>query len=479
MSTLRFDHSYINLPERFYSEVIPSPFPNAKIIAINESLASELCIDYSKKKEFTEIFANLHLPKSAAAIAMAYAGHQFGYFVPKLGDGRALLLGEVISRRSKRYDLHFKGSGPTEFSRGGDGKSPLGPVIREFLLSEAMYHLNIPTTRSLAIATTGEVLERNTAVPGGLLTRVASSHIRVGTFEYFAYNNDIEGLQILLQYTSKRHFPENNSLSEEEFFDNVVERQACLVAKWLSVGFVHGVMNTDNTAVSGETIDYGPCAFLDDYDSKKVFSSIDKKGRYSFKNQINIAQWNCARLGDCLGMLLSSKGQNPEKILYPILEKYNYYFEKHWLELMCKKMGLHKKNQHNLMLINLFLNDLEKNKLDYTESFKLLGHCIDQPWDKYFPQSMTSFFNQWLLEVKTSNEDIMASVNLMNASNPIYIPRNHIIENLILNAYNNEFSGFHKFLKLLQNPFKRLHDSDLFERPPRPQEKVEMTFCGT
>ena len=374
---MNFDNTYARLPEHFFARVEPEIAPGPKLLAWNTELAEELGLSglAGSEERLARIFSGNELPEGAEPIALAYAGHQFGHFVPQLGDGRAVLLGEVIKRSNgQRFDLQLKGSGQTPFSRRGDGKSSLGPVIREYLLSEAMYRMGVPTTRALAAVQTGESVYRDTILPGGVLTRVASSHLRIGTFEYFAARQDLDALRTLADYAIERHYPEVKETSHPlvAFFGKVVEAQAALVAHWMDIGFIHGVMNTDNTAISGETIDYGPCAFMDEFDINKVFSSIDQDGRYAYGQQASIGQWNLVRLAECLLLL-----GDDQQLFEAEFARYHDLFEHHYLQRMRRKLGLTSEEPGDRSLINEWQQHLQDHALDYTLSFRRLSTRID------------------------------------------------------------------------------------------------------
>ncbi len=368
----KFDNSYSRLPENFYERIDPIAVKNPKLIRFNKLLAEEIGLDPIKDNNHLEtIFSGNVLPKDSDPIALAYAGHQFGHFVPQLGDGRAVLLGEVSNHDGFRFDIQLKGSGPTSFSRGGDGRAPLGPVIREYIMSEAMHFLNIPTTRSLAMVATDELVSRETLLPGGVLTRIASSHIRVGTFEYFAAQGDQKNLKLLANYAINRHYSniDESNNRYQIFLESVCDKQASLIAKWMEVGFIHGVMNTDNTSISGETIDYGPCAFMDSYHPETVFSSIDHHGRYAYGNQPNIAQWNLARLSECLLPLIDNDSNKAITIAEEILDSFGRKFEDYWFSGMCEKIGLPGSKKNNRALLQDLLKLMQKNKSDFTLTF--------------------------------------------------------------------------------------------------------------
>jgi uncharacterized protein YdiU (UPF0061 family) len=484
MKNIPFDNTYLNLPESFYRPVTPEPMPTGQIIAFNSELADHLGIDNDDLGQLTEVYAKANLPDNAASIALAYAGHQFGGFSPQLGDGRALLIGELVDDAGKRFDLHFKGSGRTPFSRGGDGKSPLGPVLREYIVSEAMHRLGVPTTRALCAAATGEDVYRESILTGGMFTRVAASHIRIGTFEYFAARGDVAALQILLEYTNKRHFLRNEDNDPVLFLENYAQRLAELVAKWMSLGFIHGVMNTDNMAISGETIDFGPCAFIDDFAFEKVFSSIDRNGRYAYKNQPIIAQWNLARLADCLSLIIGEKGFQHAPGLLAVVESFPNRYEREWLEVMKPKLGFtsganSEATQSEQRLIEEWLEILARHRLDFTLSFRALSQQLDPAVPSNLPQDCADFLGRWRSHIASHADNLDAVADRMNQVNPVYIPRNHQVEKVIAAGYRGDFEPFYKLHKILQSPFQDQPDGAGFEKPPLPSEKIEATFCGT
>jgi uncharacterized protein YdiU (UPF0061 family) len=472
---MTFDNTYARLPEHFYARVQPDVAPNPSLLAWNTELAEELGLSglAGDADRLAQIFSGNELPDGAEPIALAYAGHQFGHFVPQLGDGRALLLGEVISRRTgRRYDLQLKGSGQTPFSRRGDGKASLGPVIREYILSEALYRLGVPTTRALAAVQTGEPVFRETQLPGGVLTRVAASHLRIGTFEYFAARRDLEALQTLVDYAIDRHYPDVKEAQQPAvaFFGRVMEAQAALVAHWMDIGFIHGVMNTDNSSISGETIDYGPCAFMDEFNFNKVFSSIDQDGRYAYAQQASIAQWNLARLAECL-LLLGDDQQSFEAEF----ARYHELFEGRYLQRMRRKLGLTTEEPGDRSLVTEWLQHLQDNELDYTLSFRRLAARLDE--DE--PNEFGPFETHWKQRLAGQPENPKVIRQQMDAVNPLYIPRNHQVERAIQTAMNGDLSVFHELNRVLQKPFLEQPEFSLYAEPPRPFERVARTFCGT
>jgi len=488
MTHFRFDNSYSQLPERFYQRVQPTPVQHPKLIQFNEALSNELKMANAKLSPYdlAEFFSGNKIPEGASPIALAYAGHQFGHFVPSLGDGRAILLGEVIDQNNIRRDIQLKGSGPTAFSRRGDGRAALGPMIREYLISEAMFAMGIPTTRSLALVTTGETVQRDGLKPGAILTRVAESHIRVGTFEYFAARGDNEALNLLLKYSANRHFP-YLSVSKNlplDFLREVVKRQANLIAQWMSVGFVHGVMNTDNMAISGETIDYGPCAFLDEYNPEAVWSSIDRNGRYAYSNQASIALWNLHNLASCLHPIMNvvdtagaTNAEAAANELKEVLAEFEPVFQSAWLKCMGKKIGIQNADETDRTLIEDLLKLMQTNKADYTITFRWLANSHDS---KNGLAGLEPWITSWKQHLKNKSISTEAAALLMNAANPIYIPRNHRVELAIQKAENeNDFSEFKKLLNALQTPYSENKEFTDYSVPPSPNERVTETFCGT
>ncbi len=468
-------NSYAALPENFYIPVQTDAAPEAALIVWNESLAAHLGLQELAADEarLARLFSGSEPLPGGKTIALAYAGHQFGQFVPQLGDGRAALLGEVVSPvDGRRYDIQLKGSGQTPFSRRGDGKSSLGPVIREYLLSEAMHRLGVPTTRALAAVTTGETVLRESVEPGGVLTRVAASHIRVGTFQYFAARRDRDALAELTRYAIARHYPE--AASEEQpllaFFSNVVQAQARLIAHWMALGFIHGVMNTDNCAVSGETLDYGPCAFMDEFHIDKVFSSIDHHGRYAYGQQANMAQWNLARLAECL-LLLDERPASYETALSAFQPR----FETHFFSLMGRKLGLDDDPAANRELVTAWLQHLQDHRLDYTLSFRQLGDRLKQNG----PPAFGAFESQWLQRIDSQPGGREAAAGRMASANPLVIPRNHQVARAIQAAFRGDYSVFHELRRALSEPFTEQPGLAHYALPPREHERVCVTFCGT
>jgi len=484
-----FSNTYAKLPKNFYEEIKPIPVKNPKLLNLNKELTKFLNIDSQLITEDNGklIFSGNLIPEGAQPLAMAYAGHQFGNFVPKLGDGRAILIGELIATDGKRYDLQLKGSGKTSFSRQGDGRSPLGPVIREYILSEALHYLGIKTTRSLAIVSSGEKVLRETQTDGGILTRIASSHIRIGTFEFFYYNNDFESLKKLADYSINRHYPDSQFDNPYKFLLlKVINSQAELIAKWMSVGFIHGVMNTDNTSISGETIDYGPCAFMDHYHPNRVFSYIDNFGRYSYMNQGKIMLWNLSKFAECMIPLLDNDFEVSKNIASACLKKFPKIFEEFWFNKIRSKFGFHKKKKGDNEIIYNFFEILRSENLDFTNSFRNLSKIIKND-EKKIPyinlkdaKKLEKWINNWINRIEYEKQEKKQIANQMDLVNPIYIPRNHLVEDAIDSAVeNNDFKKMKMLLRVIKEPFSEKKKYSIFSSPPKPNEIVKNTFCGT
>ncbi len=477
----RLKNSYARLPGHFYARVEPAAVPAPTLLAWNASLAAELGLEGlgGDEERLARWFGGNELPPGAEPIALAYAGHQFGQFVPQLGDGRAVLLGERLDASGRRRDIQLKGSGRTPFSRMGDGKSSLGPVIREYVVSEAMHALGVPTTRALAAVATGERVFRDAAFPGGVFTRVAASHIRVGTFEYFAARGDAEAVKTLADYAIDRHYPEAREAQApcRAFYRAALERQARLVAAWMGVGFIHGVMNTDNTAVSGETLDYGPCAFMDEFSFDKVFSSIDHHGRYAYGQQGNIAHWNLARLADCLLLIDDDRDAWQAE-----LERFPALFESEWLGRMARKLGLATDEEDDADLIGDWLACLQRQGLDYTLSFRRLADRLQAGANAdggAGASAFGEFEDRWRSRIAREGRDAEAVRAAMNAVNPVYIPRNHQVERAIALAIAGDLSVFRDLNEVLRRPFEEQPQFADYAEPPQPEERVTRTFCGT
>ncbi len=475
-----FDNSYSKLSKTFKEDIKPTPVHDPELIILNEELAKNLNLNFSgiDKKKLAEIFSGNSLPDGTNSIAQAYAGHQFGHFT-MLGDGRAVLLGEHLVNKNQRFDIQFKGSGRTSFSRGGDGRAALGPMLREYIISEAINALNIPTTRSLAVVRTGEKVVRENLLNGAILTRVASSHIRVGTFQYIAATQNLEDLNTLINYTIDRHYPEIQSSKYKalDLLSIVMEKQCQLVINWMRVGFIHGVMNTDNMAISGETIDYGPCAFMDQYDPKTVFSSIDKFGRYAFSNQPPITKWNLARFAECLIPLIDKDEDTAIKIATELIDNFQNIYEEKWLNMMRDKLGLFGKDKNDQTLINKLLDWMKNNNADYTNTFcHLMGVEIDN--EIYKNDDFKVWANEWQKRLKLNNSS-EKHLELMKKTNPIIIPRNQKVEEALADADKGNLETMKKLLKVLSNPYSDQENIIEFQKPsPIGNEKYQ-TFCGT
>lgn len=463
--------------ENFYTEVQPQDFPSAQLISLNTDLLNFLNLSELSPSDALKVFSGQEPISNSIAIAQVYAGHQFGNFVPQLGDGRAKLLGDVKAQDNLSYDIQLKGSGPTAYSRSGDGLSALGPVIREYILSEAMFHLNIPTTRALAALSTGEVVYRQNTEPGGIFARVAKSHIRVGSFEYFLARNKTKEIKMLADFCIQKLYPEVLKDDYLEFFKQVCHKQIQLVAKWMSFGFIHGVMNTDNTSIAGETIDYGPCAFMDEFDFYKKFSFIDRQKRYCYINQAQIIQWNLSCLAQCLLPILNKNQHNDiQEEIESIAER----VEDQWIKLMSLKLGF---ESNKIELVKSFLQLLQTHQLDFTLSFRHLSDYINNtPVKKDLSFIDNTPAQEAYIEfIKNWKSKLPATVNKddLNLKNPLYIARNHQVQKAIDLAYKGDYSHFQLMNKILKNPFiKQNDDKDLF-KAPQPEQRITTTFCGT
>ncbi len=491
-SPFTFDNSYARLPDRFFARLAPTPVAAPVTVAVNRALARDLGVDplLLDGEAGAAMLAGNVVPEGAEPLAMAYAGHQFGQFVPQLGDGRAILLGEVSDRAGQRRDIQLKGAGRTPFSRGGDGRAALGPVLREYLMGEAMHALGIPTTRALAAVSTGEPVHRETALPGAVLTRVALSHVRVGTFQFFAARGDTEALTRLVAYVIDRHYPELEG-SEQPALDllaAVAARQARLVAMWLSVGFIHGVMNTDNMSIAGETIDYGPCAFMDTYDPATVFSSIDEAGRYAFANQPRLAGWNLARLAEALLGLIDPDVERAVTRATEAVEVFGRTFESELLQRMGRKVGLEAAGKDDLALVHGLLEVMHKGAADYTLTFRgLADAAVDADADDRVaglfatPEPYREWAAGWRARLAREGTRPAAQAALMRRVNPAIIPRNHRVEQALEAAVERgDLQPFGELLEALGRPYDDPPDRlAKYMKPPRPEERVLATFCGT
>ncbi len=486
-----FDNSYARLPERFYARQLPTRVPVPKLINLNEELAKDLGLDPEvlKASGGVKILSGNSIPEGAEPLAMAYAGHQFGNWVPELGDGRVLLLGELIGLDGVRRDIQLKGSGPTPFSRMGDGRAVLGPILREYIISEGMNGLGIPTTRTLSAVLTGEKIMREQLFPGAILTRVAQSHVRVGTFEYFSARKDIEGLRLLADYVIRRHFPDSGKSKNpySALLYEVAVRQANLIAKWMLFGFIHGVMNTDNMQIAGETIDYGPCAFLDTYQPDMVFSSIDHMGRYAFENQPKIAQWNLICMGQAMLPLISENEDSAISQVKEAIGIFSSIYEEKWTSGMIAKLGFVNKVDGDIQIAQDLLHHMAMNGADFTLTFRRLcdlsiksSDSDDHVRDLF---SNSKEFDGWIIRWRRrllieglGDVDRKAA---METVNPAFIPRNHLVDEAIRDALNQDYGLFEKLLKVYKKPFNNQPEFEHFMKPPLPHQKVNQTFCGT
>ena len=478
----RFDNTYSKLPNSMLAKLTPTPVKAPELVMVNHSLSEMLGLNFSSisDKNLASIFSGNLLPEGSDTIAQAYAGHQFGHFT-LLGDGRAIVIGEHLSKNNKRFDIQFKGSGKTPYSRNGDGRAALGPMLREYIVSEAMNGLGIPTTRSLAVVKTGEKVFRETPLDGAVLTRVAESHIRVGTFQYAFIDEDKKNLKTLFDYTIDRHYShiKDSKTPAIDLLKIVIEKQTKLVVDWMRVGFIHGVMNTDNMAISGETIDYGPCAFMDTYDPETVFSSIDQHGRYAFFNQPGITKWNLARFAECLVPLIHEDKNTGIQIASEIVNSFSEMYQKSWFEMMRKKLGLLGTDIKDEKLIIDLLSWMHKSKADYTNTFCVL---MDQNFKKdkiYNNQSFLDWKKQWQIRLKINNSLPKESLKLMRSSNPLVIPRNHKVEEALDAANNGDFKPTKNLLKILEKPYEDRKEINDYQSPAAPSGKIYKTFCGT
>ncbi|MDH3527508.1 MAG: YdiU family protein [Gammaproteobacteria bacterium] len=492
MKPIPFNNRYADLGENFYARITPAPVSNPALVIFNQALAEELgladtCLASS---DGAAILAGNRVPEGAAPLAMAYAGHQFGHFNPQLGDGRALLLGQIGRPDGTLADLHLKGSGRTLFSRGGDGRSALGPVLREYLVSEAMAKLGVPTTRALAAVSTGEQVARQELLPGAVITRIASSFVRVGTFEHFSSKSDLDAVTKLADYVIGHNYPDCRGAPQpyRAWFEAIIDRQAALIAQWMQLGFIHGVMNTDNMSIAGETIDYGPCAFMDHYTHDQVYSSIDHHGRYAYNNQPNIGLWNLTRLAESILPLLAETTEDAVEAAQAALGEYAGLYQGYWLNGMRAKTGLDIRLDEDKALINDLFDVMAENQADFTLTFYYLSRLAIDSTDQ--DESLRALFNdlgqidhwldQWRSRLKKENSDAEGRQARMQATNPVYIPRNHQIEAAIRAAEDqDDFTVFHDLHAVLQTPYERQPNKDVYMWPPEPDEVVQQTFCGT
>jgi len=504
----QFDNTYAKLSDKLSSQQLPQPVSEPELIAFNSALAEQLKLnsDALQSPAGLAVLAGNSLPDGAEPIASVYGGHQFGYWAGQLGDGRAILLGEILDKDAVRFDIQLKGAGRTPYSRGGDGRAPVGPIVREYIVSEAMAAMGVPTTRALAAVATGDDVWREEMQPGAILTRVAQSHIRVGTFQYFASRRDNDTIKLLTDHVIDRHYPELNAADNPPLalLESVLTNQARLVSHWQSIGFIHGVMNTDNASVAGLTIDYGPCAFMDDYHPETVFSSIDRGSRYAYKNQPGIAQWNCANLAQCLLPLIDTDEEKSRSAAQAVIDSFPEIFVQEYLSRFRKKLGLASDQDDDLQLVSDLLQIMADAKVDFTNTFRTLSHCSfendssetqnsafeqifaqPQPQPTSHPTSdpishpISKWLERWRMRHTSESSDSATRQSLMYQSNPAYIPRNHQIERVIAAATQKDYAPMHTLIKVLANPYKEQKDMEQFSQPPRKDEIVQATFCGT
>ena len=479
----QFDNTYSKLPKNLLSKLNPTPVKSPEVVLFNHSLSKEIGLDFSEidNEKLALTFSGNQLPDGSETIAQAYAGHQFGHFT-LLGDGRALVIGEHIDKNKKRYDIQFKGSGKTPYSRSGDGRAALGPMLREYIISEAIHNLKIPTTKSLAVVKTGENVIREKNLEGAVLTRIASSHIRIGTFQYACISKDKNDLKALFDYTIERHYPHirNFKFPAIELLNIVTEKQIDLIIDWMRVGFIHGVMNTDNVAISGETIDYGPCAFMDTYDPRTVFSSIDYYGRYAFSNQPSIIKWNLEKFAEALIPLIDTDSNKSIEMAKEVLKDFDTKFKKGWFKMMRKKLGLKGEESKDEKLIAELLSWMHQNKADYTNTFCHLMDDLIQK-NKFFENKEFNYWKQqWKNRSKLYGNSPEKSLQIMHEANPLVIPRNHLVEEALNSATeNNDLTKVKELLKILKDPYKNKSNTDYYQSTPTPGKERYKTYCGT
>jgi serine/tyrosine/threonine adenylyltransferase len=487
---ITFDNSYARLPQRFYAAVMPARVRAPRVVAVRKPVAEVLGLDaaWLASPDGADMLSGNVVPDGAASIALAYAGHQFGNFVPQLGDGRAILLGEIVGRDGMRRDVQLKGSGRTPFSRNGDGRAALGPALREYLVSEAMAALGIPTTRALAVVTTGEPVMRERPLPGAVMVRVAASHLRVGTFEYFAARTDRDALTTLVDYALARHYShaQDSDNHARALLEQVIRAHAELVARWLGIGFVHGVMNTDNTSISGETLDFGPCAFLDEYAPNKKFSSIDRGGRYAFSNQPRIAHWNLACLGEALLPLLHDDEREAVRIATQELDRFGTIFNRAYARVMRAKLGMTLDRGDELEIVADLFERMHASEVDFTLFFRTLCACASDPAHDAEaaalfakPEAFHEWAARWRQRLAVENVAPEERAAAMRRANPAVIPRNHRIEEIIAAAENDDFAPFEKLARALEHPYEDHPEHAWLTTPPAREERVQATFCGT
>ena len=482
-SGFNFDNTYIHLPKAFYTELSPVPVRKPEMVIFNAPLSTDMGLDFSGISTDVKaaLFSGNIMPEGSEPLAQAYAGHQFGHFT-MLGDGRAIVWGEHITPSGQRLDIQFKGSGPTPYSRGADGRAVLGPMLREYIISEAMHALNIPTTRSLAVVTNGEKVYRETGLPGAILTRIASSHIRVGTFEYAALQQDKGIIQTLVNYTIDRHYPwikeeHNKTLS---LLKAVIEKQADLITHWMRVGFIHGVLNTDNVTLSGESIDFGPCAFMDNFDPNTVFSSIDRQGRYAYGNQPSITQWNLGRFAETLLGLIDEDTDTAIEKATASLKLFSQRYEKKWRAMMNKKLGLFASEAGDDKLVADLLTWMQAQNADYTNTFRDLINDGLPDGEQYQNETFQQWHKQWRARLARNSKPLASSLCLMRNHNPAVIPRNHLVEQALNAASDdNDLAPTRALLEALAEPYADRDSDDPYRQSAAPGEQVFQTFCGT
>ncbi len=477
-----FDNSYLRLPLILFKSQTPRIVSKPQLLMFNHGLALELGLDpeWLTSEDGVQLLAGNAVAPGSVPIAQAYAGHQFGHFT-MLGDGRAILLGEHITPDGRRFDIQLKGAGRTPYSRGGDGLAAVGPMVREYVISEAMHALGIPTTRSLAVIGTGDKVAREQVLDGAVLTRVASSHIRIGTFQFAAACGDSSAIGELLNYTILRHYPAliGNRQDALSLLEHVVERQAALVARWMQVGFVHGVMNTDNMALSGETIDYGPCAFIDTFDPATVFSSIDRTGRYAFGNQPAVAQWNLARFAETLLPLIAQDKSDAVSLAEPVIERFSTVFKKAWMAGMLRKLGLKKERSDDIELVESLLSIMHESRLDYTVTFRMLGKSLS-PDASVLPETLDAWRTRWIDRIDTQAGGRDEAAKLCTKENPAVIPRNHLVEEaLVAIDKNGNYGPVKELLDAITHPYESIKYAERYEHGPERVNPEYRTFCGT
>ncbi len=476
-----FDNSYLSLPDKFYSIVNPTPVAKPEMVLLNDNLLKQLQIASANKNLLTEFLSGNTVPNNTTPFAQAYAGHQFGHFT-MLGDGRATLLGEHITSENKRFDVQLKGSGQTPYSRRGDGRATLKAMLREYLISEAMYYLNIATSRSLAVVKTGEPVYRETVSEGAILARIMKSHIRVGTFEYARYYGTVDDLRALTNYTIDRLFPEvgHHEIPALSLLESVMRLQINLVAQWMRVGFIHGVMNTDNTAISGEAFDYGPCAFMNTYHAETVFSSIDSDGRYAFGNQPRIIKWNLTRLAETLLPLIHSDAETSIKFAQQAIDVFDLLWKEKYYETMLNKLGIENKKPEDYALVDELLQLMQTQQLDYTNTFSALLFEIDFEENPLHKPELKAWLEKWRHRISENSNGFQTAKSIMQQYNPVFIPRNHLVEDALNKAVNGDFSLYNSLLSVLKTPYSYNENYHAYLMPPGVSfEKSYQTFCGT